>query len=90
MQLIADFKHVFCKEQMSQRLYGSGMLMFKVMNKNTVLMCWICSDQRNLWHTWITIPQQEVKAMVIVIPSFIQQRITTVLLDCTSRVEINI
>ena len=32
-------------------------------------------------------PEQEVKAMRIVIPSFIQQRIATVLLDCTRRVE---
>ena len=76
---------------MSQRLYGSGMKMFKVMNKNAVLMCWICSAQWNMWHhARIAIPQQEVKAMNIVIPSFIQQRITMVLLDCTRGVEINI
>ena len=35
-------------------------------------------------------PQQEGKSMKIVIPSFIQQGITTVLLDCTRREEINI
>ena len=41
------------------------------MNKNTVLMCWICSDQRDIRHyTLFTIPQQEVKAMKIAIPSF--------------------
>ena len=61
------------------------------MNKNTVLMCWIYSDQRNMWHyTQITIPQEEVKTMKIVIPGFIEQRITTALLGCTRRVEINI
>ena len=44
-----------------------------------------------MWHyTQITIPQEEVKAMKIVIPSFTQQRITAALLGCTRRVEINI
>ena len=39
-----------------------------------------------MWHyTRITIPQQEVKAMKIVIAT----ESTTVLLDCTRRVEIN-
>ena len=57
----------------------------------TLLIGWICSDQRNMWHyTQIAMSQQEVKAMKIVIPSFIQQWITTVLLDCTRRAEINI
>ena len=65
--------------------------MFKVMNKNTVLMCWICSDQRNMLHyNRIPIPRHEVKAMKIVISGFIQQRIKIVLLDCTRRFEINI
>ena len=46
------------------------------MNKNTVLklMYWICSDQKDIRHyTLFTIPQQEVKAMKIVIPSFITE-----------------
>ena len=61
------------------------------MNKNTILICWLCSDQRNKWHhTWIAIQQQEVKAMEIVMPTFIQLRITTVLLDYTRGVKINI
>ena len=65
--------------------------MFKVMNKNTVLVCWICSDQRNMLHyNRIPIPQHEVKAMKIVISGFIQQRINMVLLDCIRRFEINI
>ena len=64
---------------MSQRLYGSGMQMFKGMHKKTELMCLICADQRNMYHyTWIAIPRQEEKAMKSIIPSFIQQRTTTV------------
>ena len=43
-----------------------------------------------LHHTGIAIPQQDVKAVKIFIPSFIQQMITMVLLNCTRGVEINI
>ena len=49
------------------------------MNENTVLMHWICSDLWQIcdYYTQITIPRQELNAMKIVIPSFIQQRITS-------------
>ena len=51
----------------------------------------MCSNQRNmLHHTEITMPQQDVKAIKIFIPSFIQQMIIMALLNCTRGVEINI
>ena len=55
------------------------------------VLCWMCSNQRNTWHhTWIKIQQQEVKAVKIVIPSFMQQKVTTVLLTYTRGIKIDI
>ena len=86
-QLIADFKHLCL-------WWGadlSKIVCTSYVNVQSYEMFWICSGQRNMWHyTWIPMPQQEVKATKIVIPILIQQTITTVLLDCTRRVEINI
>ena len=61
-----------------------------IADESTSHISQLVNHQRNTGHnTRITTPQQEVKAVKTVIPSFLQERITAVLLNYPKGVEIN-